>query len=201
MSCAWWRRFSIIAAQKSRLAGFRRARWFWLALVFVPHFGTQTTARTAGSDARRDFQPSELVKIALIIMLAVVLRPVSAENEHVQARHYFPGIIIAVVLGLIFVEPDRGQTILLAAISGTMLLVAGVRWRHVFIPVVVGAAGLAFSLLHDSMRRDEFPPGCTRRVHASGAALQARQAMYGLGSGGWTGLGLGNGVQKIRLVA
>ena len=35
------------------------------------------------------------------------------------------------MLGLIFVEPDRGTTILLAAVSGTMLLIAGVRWKYI----------------------------------------------------------------------
>ena len=46
----------------------------------------------------------------------------------------FPGALIALTLGLIFVEPDRGTTILLAAVSGTMLLIAGVRGNILFRP-------------------------------------------------------------------
>ena len=100
------------------------------------------------------------------------------------------------MLGLIFVEPDRGQTILLAAVSGAMLLIAGVRWRFILIPVALGAAGLVFSLFHDSMRRGRISAWLHPEAHAGGAALQAQQAMIGLGNGGWCGVGLGNGLQK-----
>jgi cell division protein FtsW len=169
-----------------------------LGLVFVPHLGHASHgAHRWISKFGFSFQPSEFAKIALIIALAGYCDRFQRQMNTFKHGVLFPGILIAVVLGLIFVEPDRGQTILLAAISGAMLLLAGVRWRHVFIPVVVGAAGLTFSLLHDSMRQGRISAWLHPDVHASGAALQARQAMYGLGAGGWTGLGLGNGVRKF----
>jgi cell division protein FtsW (lipid II flippase) len=99
------------------------------------------------------------------------------------------------VLGLIFVEPDRGQTILLSSVCIGMLLVAGVRWRCLILPVLLGAAGLAFSLLHDHMRSGRIQAWLHPNAHADDAARQALQAMYGLGSGGWFGLGLGNGLR------
>ena len=169
-----------------------------LGLVFVPHIGR------ASHGAHRwiqqfgfTFQPSEFAKVALIIALAGYCDRYQRQMNTFKRGVLFPGALIVVVLGLIFIEPDRGQTILLAAISGAMLLLAGVRWRHVLIPVAVGAAGLAFSLLHDSMRQGRISAWLHPDTHAGGAALQARQAMYGLGAGGWTGLGLGNGVRKF----
>ena len=169
-----------------------------LGLVFVPHIGR------ASHGAHRwiqqfgfTFQPSEFAKVALIIALAGYCDRYQRQMNTFKRGVLFPGALIVVVLGLIFIEPDRGQTILLAAISSAMLLLAGVRWRHVLIPVAVGAAGLAFSLLHDSMRQGRISAWLHPDAHAGGAALQARQAMYGLGAGGWTGLGLGNGVRKF----
>ena len=169
-----------------------------LGLVFVPHIGR------ASHGAHRwiqqfsfTFQPSEFAKVALIIALAGYCDRYQRQMNTFKRGVLFPGALIVVVLGLIFIEPDRGQTILLAAISGAMLLLAGVRWRHVLIPVAVGAAGLAFSLLHDSMRQGRISAWLHPDAHAGGAAFQARQAMYGLGAGGWTGLGLGNGVRKF----
>jgi cell division protein FtsW len=103
-------------------------------------------------------------------------------------------------LGLIFIEPDRGTTILLAAVTGAMLLVAGVRWRHLLLPVAAGAAGLAASIWHDPMRMKRIFSWWDLEQHKEGAGYQAYQAMLALGSGGWTGLGLGNGRQKLGFV-
>ena len=169
-----------------------------LGLVFVPHIGR------ASHGAHRwigigpfTFQPSELGKITLIIMLAW-------HGDHYQRQMHtfkrgiiFPAAMVGVILGLIFVEPDRGTTILLCAVTGVMLLIAGVQWKHVLIPVVVGAAGLTFSILHDPMRMGRIMAWRHPEDHMNGAALQAHQAMLGLGNGGWFGVGLGNGVRKF----
>ncbi|MGH7953383.1 MAG: FtsW/RodA/SpoVE family cell cycle protein, partial [Limisphaerales bacterium] len=109
----------------------------------------------------------------------------------------FPAVLCALILGLIFVEPDRGTTILLAAVSGSMLLIAGVRWKHILIPVVIGAGLLTISILRDPMRMGRIFAWLQPQKHLNGAALQAQQAMIGLGSGGWMGVGLGNGMRKF----
>ena len=108
-----------------------------------------------------------------------------------------PGLIIGLMLGLIFIEPDRGSTVLLAAVSGSMLLVAGVRWRQIFIPAALAAAGLSVSILRDPMRMGRIFAWLHPEQHLNGAAAQAQHAMYGLGAGGLTGVGLGNGMQKF----
>ena len=97
-------------------------------------------------------------------------------------------------------EPDRGTTILLAAVAGTMLLVAGVRWRYIIPPVLLGVAGLAFSLWHDPMRMKRIFSWLYLEENKEGVGYQAYQAMIALGSGGWFGLGLGNGRQKLGFV-
>src|SRR5258708_18442546 len=103
-----------------------------------------------------------------------------------------PGIFIGVILMLIFKEPDRGTTILMASVMGAMLLIAGVRWRFVLPPVVAALAGLAFSLLHDQMRSDRISAWLSPEDHKSGAGYQAYMAILALGAGGWTGLGFGD---------
>jgi cell division protein FtsW len=146
------------------------------------------------------FQPSELGKIALVIALAWY-------GDRFQRRmHTFtwgivlPTAIIAVVLGLVFVEPDRGTTVLLAAVSGAVLLLAGVRWKFIVPPVLLAAVGLTVSILHDPMRMKRILSWLDPEEHKDGVGYQAYQAMIALGSGGWTGLGLGNGRQKLGFV-
>ncbi len=102
-----------------------------------------------------------------------------------------------------------------------MLLLAGVRWKHLSISAALGAAGLAVSILRDPMRmgrisawlhwKENLNGAATQAEHAMyglsaggidgnaalAAANQAQHAMYGLGAGGMTGVGLGNGMQKF----
>src|ERR1017187_6899624 len=172
------------------------------ACVFVPHFGMKLNGahrwiKLPGAT----FQPSELVKIALIIMLAWYCDRSQRKMDTFIRGIIFPGIIIAAALGLIFVEPDRGTTILLAVISGMMLLIAGVRMKHLLLPALVGAAVLAFSILHDPMRMNRIAAWLHPKDHLQDAALQGHQALIALGSGGVTGLGLGNGLQKLGFVS
>ena len=170
---------------------------FLSALVFVPHVGINLNGahrwiRLPGAT----FQPSEIVKIALIVMLAWYGDYSQRKMNTFKRGIIIPGVIIAAALGLIFIEPDRGTTILLAAVSGTMLMIAGVRWLHVIPPVLAGAAALVYSLTHDSMRSGRITAWLHPEAHAGGAALQAEQAKIAIGSGGLTGLGLGDGMQK-----
>jgi cell division protein FtsW len=169
--------------------------------VFVPHLGMKINGahrwiRLPGAT----FQPSELVKIALIIMLAWYCDRSQRKMDTFKRGIIFPGIIIAVALGLIFVEPDRGTTILLVAVSGMMLLVAGVRLPHLLLPSLGVAAILAVSILHDPMRMNRIAAWLHPQDHLNSAALQGQQAMIAIGSGGVTGVGLGNGLQKLGYV-
>jgi cell division protein FtsW len=168
-----------------------------LALAFVPHVGhaSHGAHRWIG---RGHFilQPSEFAKIALIILLAWYCDRSQRQMHTFKRGILVPGMFIGLILGLIFIEPDRGQTILLAGVSGAMLLIAGVEFKKIILPVLIGTTVLAISIFCDPMRRGRILAWLHPEAHAGGAALQAQQAMYGLGSGGWFGVGLGNGMQK-----
>jgi cell division protein FtsW len=172
-----------------------------LGLVFVPHIGRASHgAHRWISKFGFTFQPSELAKLALIIILAWYGERCQRQMHTLKCGVVLPGLLIVSVLGLVFVEPDRGTTILLAAVSGSMLLVAGVRWKHILIPAAVGMVGLAVSILHDPMRMRRVFSWWNLEEHKDGVGYQAYQAMIALGSGGWNGLGLGNGRQKLGFV-
>ena len=146
------------------------------------------------------FQPSELGKIALIIALAWYGDRFQRRMHTFKWGIVFPIAIIAAVLGLVFVEPDRGTTILLAAVSGAVLLMAGVKWKFIVPPVILAAVGLAISILHDPRRMKRIISWWDLEQNKEGVGYQAHQAMIALGSGGWFGLGLGNGRQKLGFV-
>ena len=172
-----------------------------LVLVLSPHIGRKINGARRWFDFHGlRYQPSELAKLALVIILAWYGDRGQRHMQTWKRGVLLPGFLVALILGLVFVEPDRGTTILLAAVGGAMLLVAGVRWKHILIPAAAGAAGLAVSILHDPMRMRRIFSWWDLEQHKDGVGYQAYQAMIALGSGGWTGLGLGNSLQKLGFV-
>jgi len=173
-----------------------------LVLVFVPHVGLRRNGATRwlGHGRTSLFQPSEFAKLALLIALAWYGERYQRQMGTWKRGILIPGLFIALVLGLIFKEPDRGTTILLAGTSGLTLLIAGVRWRHILPIIAAGLGGLAVSLRHDPMRIKRILAWLHPEQSKSGVGYQAYQAMLALGAGGWSGLGLGNGRQKLGFV-
>ena len=199
-----------VSAATADYRGLKRVAWplFGLAvgllalvLVPVPHICLKINQarRWLGYGGFR-MQPSELAKLALIVVLAWYGDRYQRQMGTWQKGVLVPGLLIAVVLGLVFKEPDVGTTILIAAVSGGLLLVAGVRWKCILPPVLTGLVGLGFFLWYDPMRSRRIFGWLNLEEHKSGVGYQAYQAMLALGAGGWTGLGLGNGRQKLGFV-
>ena len=206
-----WCGLGLAACVGATLVDYKYLAKFWwlllaiaiiaLALVLVPHVGVvRGHARRWFSFGGMSVQPSEFAKLALIVALAWYGDHYQRQMRTWKRGIIIPGLFIAVVLGLIFVEPDRGTTILMAAVSGTMLIVAGVRWTYIVPPGVAALVALACSLVRDPMRAKRIFSWLYLEEHKSDVGYQAYQAMLALGAGGWTGLGLGNGRQKLGFV-
>ncbi len=172
-----------------------------LVLVLVPHVGFKINgARRWFKIGSASFQPSEFAKIALIVGLAWYGDRYQRAMMKFRDGLVKPGLFAGLILGLIFVEPDRGSTILLALVTAIMLFIAGVRWKFLIPPVIIAVLGLAISIWHDPMRMKRIFSWLYLEENKQGVGYQAYQAMLALGSGGWTGLGLGNGRQKLGFV-
>ncbi len=171
------------------------------AFVFVPHLGVKKNGsyRWIQLPGIR-FQPSEFVKVALIIMLAWYCDHSQRKMGTFKRGIIFPGVIVAFGMGLIFIEPDYGTTILMVAVSGMMILVAGVRLHHLLFAAIGGAAAFAMMIIQSPMRMNRIAAWLHPDQHMQDAAHQAQQGMVAIGSGGLTGLGLGNGLQKMGYV-
>jgi len=172
-----------------------------LVLVLIPHVGIKAKGarRWLGYGPVR-FQCSELAKLAVIIGIALYCERYQRHLATFKRGILIPALLLLPILGLIFVEKDRGATILLGAVSGTMLIVAGVRWRYLLPPIVIGVAALVLSIAADPVRYKRIVSWLNPEETKLGDGWQAYQATIALGAGGWTGLGLGNGRQKFGFV-
>jgi cell division protein FtsW len=172
-----------------------------LVLVLVPPIGLKVNgARRWLHAGSVRFQASELAKLSLIIALAWYGEHFQRQMPTWKRGIVIPAAFIGIILALVFIEPDRGTTILLGSVSAVMLIIAGVRWLYIVPPVALALTGLGVSLARDPMRARRIFSWLDLEAHKSGVGYQAYQAMIALGAGGWTGLGLGNGRQKMGFV-
>jgi cell division protein FtsW len=166
-------------------------------LVLVYIYGTKTNgARRWFRLGALNFQPSELAKLSLIIALAYY------GDRYQRFMRFFvrglaiPGLILATILVPIFIEPDRGTTVLLATVGVMMLVLAGTRLWFIFPPLAAGVLGLAGCLWYDPVRQRRILSWLYPEDHKQDAGYQVWRSIVGIGSGGVDGLGLGNGRQK-----
>jgi len=172
-----------------------------LLLVWAPHLGItrKGAARWIGFGVVR-LQPSEFAKVALILAVAWYGERFQRHMGTLTRGVLLPGAGIAVVLGLIFREPDVGTTLLLACVSAVMLLVAGLRWRYVLPSFLTGLVGLMIFIAHDPMRSERVYAWLHPEETRLDKGMQTYQSVAALGNGGLTGLGLGEGRQKLGFV-
>jgi cell division protein FtsW len=169
-----------------------------LILVLVPGIGAKVNGARRWLDLGGvRFQSSEFAKLAMIIALAAYADRQQRHMNEFQRGLVLPGALLVGIILLVFVEPDRGTSILLAAVGGMMLLVAGVRLRYLAAPALAAGAALAWSLWNDPLRMRRIFSWIYLEENKDGVGYQAYQAMLALGSGGLAGRGLGSGRQKL----
>jgi cell division protein FtsW len=144
-------------------------------------------------------QPSEFVKLALVVWLGYVLsrKQGSLDNWRELIMPLVP--VAGVSIGLVLLGGDLGTSIILASIVMGSVFFAGVRLRFLGIPLLlVGVAGAVASIASSS-RQDRiaaFFSGCTSATQFSGVCYQTVQGWWALASGGLFGVGLGQSKAK-----
>lgn len=144
-------------------------------------------------------QPSEMAKIALPLFLAFYLTRNAERVGEIKATLLPCIICLAVLGGLVFLEPDLGTTIVLCAIFASVYFAAGAKFTHIGVVVasllVVGVGALALAPWR-LRRLAAFVDPCDPE-NAAGAGYQVCQSLYAIGSGGLTGEGFAKGQQKL----
>jgi cell division protein FtsW len=142
------------------------------------------------------FQPSELAKLALCVFAATYLARRRAPRTFGQLAKPL-GLLTAIFCGLILLEPDLGTTISVCGMMLAILLVAGVPVRLLATASVFALAVGTLAVWIEPYRRARVFSFINPWSDAQGSGFQIVQAMIGIGSGGFTGAGLGEGVGKI----
>lgn len=150
------------------------------------------------------FQPSELMKLAVIMLFAYLI-----SVNYSKMKYFNYGIVpflgfLGVVVALMMIQPHLSGTIIICSIGIIMMFVGGSRVKHLIILGLLGVAALAaalfilievkdFSYFEKRIMSWTDPFG----AEASDATWQTKNSLIAIGSGGLFGLGLGNSRQKF----
>jgi cell division protein FtsW len=204
------------AIGKTRVWGLRgiierRTTWafiillvsFMLAwLVYIPGIGHSVGGyhrwiRLGPSSMSLGFQPSELIKIALVVFLASWLSGKTPEDLRSFKRTFVPAMIMLILAIAPVVKEDLGTAAVLLMIGTVTMLLAGVPLRHFIAPaVMVGGMGFLFvmnsphRLARITVMNDVWSTG-------NPTAYQPRQSLLAILTGGWYGKGIGAGTLKL----
>jgi rod shape determining protein RodA len=142
-------------------------------------------------------QPSELMKITLVLALAKYFHSLSLEDISHPIKLVAPIAMVLVPVGLVLLQPNLGTAMLLILASGAVFFAGGVRWWKFLIVIALGAAILpiAWHHLHDYQRARLMTflnPG----ADPLGTGYNILQSKIALGSGGLFGKGFGQGTQS-----
>lgn len=186
------------------LDGVRRATPVLVAIAFVgllatlvPGLGVEVNgARRWIGAGPLQFQPSELMKLALVLYGVRLLALRSAHNP--TLRTVTPVLVTCgLACGLVAVQPDLGTALVIGFTMVALLIAGGVPMRQLALVGGIAIGLVVIFALLEPYRRARLTSFLNPWAHAGGSGFQSVQGQIALGSGGLFGVGLGQSVQKV----
>ncbi|HIZ76660.1 MAG TPA: putative lipid II flippase FtsW [Firmicutes bacterium] len=142
------------------------------------------------------FQPSEFVKLALILFFAYNM----SEHQDVMGTFrygFLPHVIVlAVFCGLIMLQPDLGTSVALAGTAFLMMVSGGVKFRYLAALIGLGVVLVGLAIWLEPFRMARFTAFLDPWEDPLGYGFQTVQSLIAIGTGGFSGVGLGAGGSK-----
>jgi cell division protein FtsW len=169
-----------------------------LVLVLIPGIGHSVNgARRWIRLAGISIQVSEVTRVIVLVFIASY-----AVRREEELRSSFMGLLKPlIILGgffvLLLLEPDFGAATVLMVTAFGVLFIAGARLRDVAGLAVLGAAVLVFVAMSSDYRMRRLTAFRNPWLDPFDSGFQLTQSLIAIGRGGWTGVGLGESVQKL----
>lgn len=171
---------------------------FMMILVFMPNFGYDLRGATRWLNIGGfSFQPSEVLKLSLVIYLAAWF---GNRDERIKNWTYGTApflIVLSFVGALLFLQPDIGTLIVVTIISGALYFFAGSPMKHFLIIGLLILGVLALMIYIEPYRWNRIKTFIDPSVDPRGISYQLNQSLISIGSGGMFGVGFGKSTQKF----
>jgi cell division protein FtsW len=142
-------------------------------------------------------QPSELAKIAVILFTAALLDRRMARINELRYSLLPIAVVTCGVVLLVLLEPDFGTAVCILLVVGLMVFAAGLDWRYFAGIVLAALPALAFFAIEAPYRLKRLTTFMHPEADPQGDGFQILQSLIAVGTGGVTGRGLMQGVQKL----
>lgn len=169
-----------------------------MVFVLIPHVGHSTGgARRWFKLAGISFQPSEFLKLALIVYFADFLD--RRKDRLSDMRHtVIPALwVLGLCSGLVFLQPDLGTAVTLALVALLLFFAAGFKLTYLLAVITAALPALCYAMLAKPYRRKRLLAFFHPWEDPRGVGFQIIQSFLALGSGGLVGVGLGRSQQKL----
>ena len=171
-------------------------------LVFVPGVGRSVGGyyrwlRVGPSQYGIGFQPSELIRISLVMFLAAWLSMKDDREIKSLPKTFLPAAGLILVCAALVVTQDFGMGALIGLSAGATLLLAGAPLLYFVLLAVPAAAGFYFLVVRDPMRWGRITAMIDPWSQTNPTAYQPQQSLMAILSGGWFGKGTGLGICKL----
>jgi cell division protein FtsW len=183
---------------------YREHVFIWTCLVVVGAALVLVLFSSPINNARRWFgfagvgvQPSELAKLAAIFFIAALLERRMHRIDDVKYALLPIGVVVATIVGLILLEPDFGTSMSLVLIATVMVFAAGINYRYVVGAMLCALPMIYLLVMGTAYRRRRMLAFLHPWDDPLGDGFQVIQSLIAVGTGGVSGRGLMNGVQKL----
>jgi cell division protein FtsW len=168
-------------------------------LVFVPELSI------AAKGARRwidlggflSFQPSEILKLGFVIYFASYLSKIKGRIQTLKYGLVYSIGIVFIPTAILLAQPDNGTLLSIWSAWIAMFLLAGGRWKHVFLIILLGIMALGLVVYVKPYAMQRIITFMDPLADPLGSGYQTRQALIAIGSGQISGRGFGQSIQKF----
>jgi cell division protein FtsW len=166
-----------------------------VAVFFIP--GSHNTHRWIRFGDHFTFQPSEVAKPVLVLFLAWFLHSRLDSMRDWKHTLLRAAVIPLVFMGLVVKQPDLGTALVLGGVTAMMLILAGMEWKYLLVAVCAAMPGLAALLFMVPWRRARMLIFLHPDSDLQGAGFHINQSLIAVGTGGLSGRGYMEGMQKL----
>ena len=174
-----------------------------LSLVLVMLIGKEVNGAKRWIEITKtlSFQPSEMVKILMIIFYAGLLVKNRDELDKYGKGFFKHLLFLAPIIGLLILQPHLSASIVIIGIISIMMIVAGCKFKHfLFTGLAGGVPLLTAAIAFSPYRLERFVTFLDPWKDASDSGWQVIQSLYAIGSGSLFGVGLGDSKQKYLYI-
>ena len=196
--------------------------WFWRVFSVAVYAASAVlllavlVVGTTGGGAQRwieigplTIQPSEIAKLAVVMLLALLMSKYEKKIElsqrfggHFRYGVLYPGMVIALICGLVMLEKHLSGLIIIGLLGLTIMFIGGTDKKWMGMIVVAGILAVGLVLLVSDYAMERVTTWLfIEKADPRGPAWQTLQGLYAIGSGGFFGIGLGNSRQKYGYVS